>query len=211
VLSDRIQLWSRTAQKIAHDLKTPLASVVLNLRTVQDHLEQQPVEGKEEIYDDLNMMTEELNRIRELTRGFLKFTNLEHPGFQPVKFAVVLEEMFARFENDTVDGVQIATDWDEEIDKIWADPQQIGMVLQILLENAIDAVEGQGCIQISCALAQKLSPSYMSQVKVTVCDSGKGVPEFNRDHIFDPLFSTKKHGTGMGLAVKTLVVSFFCY
>ncbi len=206
VLSDRIQLWSRTVQKIAHDIKTPLASIVLNLRTLQDHLERQPVEGKDEIYDDLNIMAEELNRIRDLTRGFLKFTNLERPKFQPVKFAPILNETLARFENYTVDGVEITTEWDEEIDRIWADPQQIGMVLQILLENAIDAIEGKGNIQIGCVLAQKLLPSYMSEVEVTVSDNGRGVPEAARDHIFDPLFSTKKHGTGMGLAIAKKIV-----
>ncbi|MCG8603921.1 ATP-binding protein, partial [bacterium] len=203
---DRLGTWSKTVQKLAHDIKTPLSSVGLNLKMLQMRLEGLPLARRKQVNDHLEMMQTELERVRDMTKSFLKFASLENPHFQVVSSQEIIENAINKFTTFTNDGVQIQTDLDAEVDEIWADPHQIQLVFHILIENAIDALKGHGLIRISTSMAQSLSTPFRKFLELEFSDTGPGIDPRVGDKIFEPYYTSKSEGTGMGLAIARKII-----
>lgn len=206
ILSDRLRLWSKSIQKIAHDIKTPLSSINLNLKALQIHLENIPSQEREEVDDDINIIRKELNRVQGMTKNFLKFVNLEKPHLQSVSLPGIIERAIKKFTAYTNGEVRIETEIEREVTEIWADPFQIEILFQIIIENAIDAMHGKGLIKISVILAQNLEMPLRRYIQVEISDSGSGFEDGIKNKLFQPYFTTKQDGTGMGLAIAKKIV-----
>ncbi len=206
ILNDRLQVWSRSVQKMVHDIKQPLSSVSLNLKALQMRLEQMEIENREDIRDDLLMMKNELEKVRQITNNFLKFVNLENPHFQWVDLEQTIRHSLERFSSLLNDGLQIELEFDAEVKTIWADPQQLELVLHTLVENAIDAMQGRGHIRVSTLLGRQLDDHFSRMVQIEIADNGPGIDPAIKDKIFEPFFTTKTDGTGMGLAIAKKII-----
>ena len=204
----KIETWSRAVQKMAHDIKTPLSTVNLNLKVLQTRLEHVNLSEEErgELADDIDMMRTELDRIQSMTKNFLKFTNLDRPHFQAFDIGTIIHESVRKHQPYLNTGQDIQVNIDAEVKAVWADPQQIELVLNILLENALSAMQGEGIIQISVTLAQYLDKDFKEHLEVEVADTGPGIAEQDRSKIFEPYFTTKADGTGMGLAIARKII-----
>jgi signal transduction histidine kinase len=73
------------------------------------------------------------------------------------------------------------------------------MALQAVIENAIEALQGEGIILISNALIQKPEENFRSYIEIEITDNGPGISDEIKKKIFEPFFTTKEEGTGMGL------------
>jgi signal transduction histidine kinase len=80
------------------------------------------------------------------------------------------------------------------------------MAFQVFIENAIDALEGKGKIFISSVLAQYLDHPFPEYLEIEIADNGPGIPESIRDTIFEPFYTTKENGTGMGLVIARKII-----
>jgi signal transduction histidine kinase len=210
--SERIKIWSNSAQKIAHEIKTPLSSVIANLEALRMRVDAFLIdkispENYEDINDDLNTMRAELKRISKLTKSFISFTNLEKPNFQIVNVQQIIDHTLSSLKLFTNEKLQILINLDPQYKEIWADSQQMGMVLQIVLENALHALNGEGIIEITTSLAQYLDKPKTSFLEFEVADTGTGIPLTDHDKIFEPFYTTKKEeGTGMGLPIAKKII-----
>jgi len=204
----KLETWSRAVQKMAHDIKTPLSTVNLNLKVLQTRLEHVNLSGDErsELADDIEMMRTELDHIQSMTKNFLKFTNLDKPHLQAFDIGTIIHKAVRKHQPYLNPGQDIQVNIDGEVTAVWADPQQIELVLNILLENALSAMQGKGIIQISVTLAQYLDKDFKEHLEVEVADSGPGIAEQDRSKIFEPYFTTKADGTGMGLAIARKII-----
>ncbi len=198
--AERLKDWSKTSQKIAHDIKSPLSGLALNLKTLQRRVEKLSKGQKDEMSDDIEMMQVELAKIRNLTRKFMQFVDLEKPHFQAVAFEVILKNILKRFAPFSSDGLAVETNIEPDLPLLWADSYLIETVVAILVENAIDALEGKGVIEISASMAQYLDSVQLKVVEIEVADTGAGIDETLKEKIFDLHYSTKLHGSGIGLA-----------
>jgi len=203
---ERWRIWSSTMKKLAHDIKTPLSTILLNIQTIQYKIKELVPQAYAALEQDLNLIRSEVQRVREITKNFLKFSNIETPNFQRISLRYVLNKTLRHFQKYTEGDLEIRLELDEDVDVIWADPQQLEMVFQILIENAIDAIKGQGIILISAVRAQYPEENFAEYVEIDIADSGSGIPEDIRNKIFEPYFTTKKEGTGLGLAIARKIV-----
>ena len=208
VQNDRLKVWSRTVQKMAHDIKTPLSSISVNLSTVKLKLSDLAPEAHSLIEDDLEIMLNEMERVREMTRNFLKFTNLEQPNLSTFSLGLLLQDVLDHFKSyyaqeKTQDMV---LDFDFEPDWIHADYAQIKMVLHALIENALDALKARGQIIISVSDMQRIDRNFENNVEIEIRNNGPAIPAEIRDKIFEPYFTSKKNGTGMGLAIARKII-----
>ena len=206
--SDKIHTWSRAVQKMAHDIKTPLSTVSLNLKVLQTRLGKIQLSEKEkiEISDDIKMMRTELDNIQVMTKNFLKFSNLDKPHFQAFNIQTVIEEAKNKFQAYITEDLVIEVIIDKDVKPIWADPQQIEMVFTILIENALAAVKGRGLININISPVQYLENIFSESLEIEVADTGPGIKEEDKKRIFEPYYSTKSEGTGMGLAIAKKII-----
>ena len=206
--SDKIHTWSRAVQKMAHDIKTPLSTVSLNLKVLQTRLEKMHLSEKEnqELSDDIQMMRTELNNIQSMTKNFLKFSNLDKPHSQAFNISKIIEDARNKFQPYINAELDIQISIDNDVKPVWADPQQIEMVFTILLENSLAAMQGKGLININISTVQYLENIFSESLEIEVADTGPGINEEDRARIFEPYFSTKSEGTGMGLAIAKKII-----
>ncbi|HQV32779.1 MAG TPA: ATP-binding protein [Calditrichia bacterium] len=204
-VAERLQTWSRTARRIAHDIKTPLAAVVLNLDNLKLRLGEESLQTRPAIENDIELMQQELSRIRNMTRQFLKFADLEKPNLQPVALSEIVDKGLAQFRSYDNHKTKFNKDLPPDAIILNADPEQLILVLHVLVENALDALNGQGLITVSATLAQDLI-HQQQMVEFEVTDSGHGIPAELSGRIFEPHVTSKAEGTGMGLAIARKII-----
>ena len=206
VQAERFKTWSKTAQKLAHDIKTPLAAIQLTMQTLQLKLQDAFPEKSEQVAQDFHFLEREIHRIRNITKDFLRFTNLEAPRLRPVSFSRIVESSVSRFMAQYNGRVNFQLDLDPYYDYILADPSQIELVLHILIENAVEAMDGKGQILISTNMVQNLLYLGKKSLEIEIADSGKGISNENLEKVFEPYFTTKPEGTGMGLTIARKII-----
>ncbi|APF19673.1 histidine kinase [Caldithrix abyssi DSM 13497] len=202
----KLQLWSKTIQKMAHDIKTPLSTVQLLVQTARIRLSKHPQNQADEIGKDLDTASQQLSRIREMAKQFLRFTNLERPNLQRVSLRSLLEHTLQRFSFYLDEDLHIEWELDEQHDQIFVDPTLIEMVFQIIIENAIDAMNGKGTILITSNLVENIEENFKKYIEIEFIDNGPGMDKDILKHIFDPFFTTKENGTGMGLTLARKII-----
>ncbi|MBN8707258.1 MAG: HAMP domain-containing histidine kinase [Bacteroidetes bacterium] len=201
----RLQLWSKVMQKMVHDLKTPLSSMSLNLRTLKMKLEESGLEkslGQPELF----LMESEIKRLRDQSRQFLRMVNLEPPKLSSVNLVFLIRQVCDRFSSFFNDGTELTLDLPAEPVYVDLDQAQWEFVFQTLIENSIDALNDGGTLHISLNSIHQLDQDFKPAVEIQVSDSGKGIPKENLDQIFEPYFTTKREGNGLGLAVVKKII-----
>ncbi len=103
--------------------------------------------------------------------------------------------------------VEITREFDLRVPKVWIDKEQMKQVFMNLILNAIQAMKGGGSIVISTRISARNNDELIKEcVQVEIRDTGVGIPEENLEHIFDPFFTSKDEGSGLGLAVSHQIV-----
>jgi signal transduction histidine kinase len=154
----------------------------------------------------MKMMRTELDNIQAMTKNFLKFSNLDKPHFQAFNIKTVIDEAKNKFLAYFSEDFKIEIIIDKDVKPVWADPQQIEMVFTILIENSLAAMSGEGLISIDVSPVQYLENIYSESIEIEVADTGPGIKEEDRRRIFEPYYSTKSEGTGMGLAIAKKII-----
>ncbi|MBZ0200715.1 MAG: hypothetical protein K8H86_12670, partial [Ignavibacteriaceae bacterium] len=193
ILSERQKVLAHSVQKVAHEIKTPLASILLNLDSIEENIG----DNTESVLKDISTSRQEIYRIRNFINSFLKLTNSHLPTFTPIKAELLINNALLRFSSYMAHNIKIEVSGDIH-ENVLCDSSQIEDTLQVFIENAIDAMNGQGKIVIKC---RKLALGNRSYLEFNIADEGMGIDEKIRNSLFDPYTTTKLHGSGMGMAI----------
>ena len=190
--TERLAAVGRLAATVAHEINNPLAAV-----TNLVYLSRQQAVGRE-IREFLTSAEEELRRIAHLTKQTLGFYR-ESKTPIATTLGLVVESTISVFAPRTRNkGVAIRLEIKQD-PEIYAGPSELRQLVGNLLSNSIDAVKSGGRIRIRVSAVSK-SGLFSRGVRLTIADSGSGIPEEVRAQIFEPFFTTKKDvGTGLGL------------
>jgi hypothetical protein len=183
------------ATGLAHEIRNPLAGIAGVIEIVSRDLP--PESAARAVIKDAKEEAIQINRI--LTE-LLETARPKPPQFQVRDIFATAEHavMFARQQAITK-RIMIELHSDEKVPVVNHDPNQINQVLLNLLLNAIQAMDKPGKIHVSLRCDH-------DNALITVADEGKGVPPENLDNIFRPFFTTKGHGTGLGLSLARRIV-----
>ncbi|MCZ7602221.1 MAG: HAMP domain-containing histidine kinase [Melioribacteraceae bacterium] len=198
-------IWSKSIQKIAHDIKTPLSSILLNLKAIGLRLEKVNFIGKDEVVSDIDAMKAELDRINNLTRGFLRFTNIDKPKFKITNLTELIEDVRKSFSFFTNNGIQIEVQIDRSI-YIYADDHQIKEVFQVIIENGIEAMNHSGIISINAEVIDENPDTRCKEVMISISDHGEGMSESALKKVFITTFTSKPTGNGLGLRIAKKII-----
>ncbi|RMG41265.1 MAG: PAS domain S-box protein, partial [Methanobacteriota archaeon] len=207
VLMERQQNWQRNVRKLVHDIKTPLAGVQLKLQSLFMKISENQHLMDEEILKGLEAAHDELLRIRNISKDFLKFSDLQQiqpRALNPQKFLEQCITPFKLYSNEKLKiNLRISPELPEEV--YW-DERQIELLLHIIVENSLDALKGRGMIEVEAKPVSGANQSDVSFVEIRISDNGPGIPPEHQGKIFEPHFTTKKEGTGLGLTFAKQIV-----
>lgn len=194
--ADRERVWAGMARESAHQLGTPLSSLTGWIELLRERGADPMTERA------LDHMTGDLERLERVAHRFERIGRPPHR--QPVNLPDVIERVATYFRArvpSLAHSVVIETHFSEGAAVIEGDPVLLEWAMESLLKNAIDALAGRGGrVQIS------VQP-FPESVRVVVADDGPGVPREIRRRIFDPGFTTKQSGWGLGLALTRRIVT----
>ncbi|HEY3271499.1 MAG TPA: ATP-binding protein, partial [Geothrix sp.] len=184
--------WQEVARRMAHEVKNPLTPIQLTAqrllrRTREGRLDLAAVqEGAETILTEVASLS-------RLVDSFSRFARLPSPQFSPCDPAELLRQVLALYEPNHP-GIKWSIRFQlEPLGAVW-DGDMVKRALINLVDNAVAAVDGQGAVSLSLT-------GEDGNLRFDVEDDGTGVPEGDRDRLFEPYFSTKWKGTGLGLAI----------
>ena len=187
---------------IAHEIRNPLTSLKARLYTLEKHLHLVPAARK-----DTDIISAEILRLERIVRDALSFARPADPKFEPIVADTLLREvqglMATSLESRTV---QLVVDSNSEL-RVRADSGHLKQVLINLIHNAADAIDGAGTVTLrSRAARSTLGGGEIEAVVLEVTDTGKGITPEVEKRLFDPFFSTKETGTGLGLPIAASIV-----
>ena len=199
---ERLESVGVLAGGIAHDFNNLLTAMLHNLALIRADLPQVS-------HPRLTDAEAAILRAQGLTQQLLTFSR----GGEPVRQAVALPELLADALRFALAGSATShrIECDPDLPAVHADPAQLGQVLQNLALNAVQAMAGGGDLQVGAhrtpapGAAEEVPPDT-PWVKLTVSDNGPGIPRDNLERIFDPYFTTRADGTGLGLATVHSIV-----
>ena len=203
VRSEKLISMGRLSAGVAHEIRNPLnamkgAIVYLLRRRPQDTL----------IQEYTQLLLEEVDRLNRFVTEFLHFARQSAPDTVPSNLNELLENTLFLFDEKLKEkSIAVEKDFDHSLPLLQIDPHQMEQVFINLLVNALDAMSKGGNIKISSALENNTKEGISTaQATITMADSGVGISENDMDKIFDPFFSTKETGTGLGLPISLGIV-----
>ncbi len=186
---DRLAAVGQLAAGLAHELRNPMASMsgAIELLSRGRGLS----DGERRL---MEIVMREAERLNALVTDFLAFARPTATQLQPTDVAALADETLGVFRHSpSAARIELLRSGPASL-RIMADPAQIRQVLWNLLQNAADAMSGEGDITVDVGMTQE------GLCRIAVADSGPGIPPNDVEHLFEPFFTTKPHGTGLGLA-----------
>lgn len=197
---ERLAAAGQTAAQFAHEVGTPLNLISCHVELLRDGL-------PETAQSRADIISEQIERISAIVRRMLDRTRAERAEPVPVNLKALVERICdATAPTLEARRVKLKTSFDPDTLLIAGEPDRLQQVFINLINNALDAMPEGGELAIGAGVEPAAGAGQQPQVIVTVADTGCGMSEETRARIFDPLFTTKEEGAGLGLAVVSQVI-----
>jgi signal transduction histidine kinase len=194
--ADRLSAIGQLSASLAHEIRNPLASIDGAANLIES-----PQTPEEMRKGSLAIIHKEIQRLNRLLTSLLDFARPRKPEFQPIDPNRLIDAIINLAGHSAEQkGIALRKDVSASAPSIECDPEQMKQVILNLAINAIQAMTGPGEVLLA---ARALD----SSVLISVSDQGPGVDEENLDKIFNPFFTTKEAGTGLGLSVVHQIVT----
>jgi PAS domain S-box-containing protein len=197
------------AAGVAHEIKNPLGSISIHIQLIKKTVDRglklcmethrsnkdypKPRLGYDSLEKYLNVVTDEIERLNRIVVNFLYTVRPLRLELKPGNIAVLLAELldFYHFELEEA-RIKSETRFSENLPLLLYDERAMKQAFLNLLKNAKEAMDGGGLLTVTADI-------YDDKARVRIQDSGCGIPEEKRDKIFEPYWTTKPNGSGLGL------------
>jgi len=204
--SDRLAAIGELAAGLAHEIKNPLTSLLTFSRHLARRFEDPDFRQK-----FLSVVPRELERINTIVERLLELARPARLTFKPLRLPALLERVLELYgDRLEAQSIRVVRDWRRDVPVVWVDQEALYRALVNLVANALDAMPrgGRLTLRVAWSDAETLASARAGtrRVAVEVEDSGTGIEPADLDRIFNPFFSTKEGGTGLGLALTQKIV-----
>ncbi|MFQ5963758.1 MAG: PAS domain-containing sensor histidine kinase [Candidatus Scalinduaceae bacterium] len=193
IRTEKLAAIGKLASGVSHELRNPLGSIKNAVFFLKRKLSKKELPDiDEKIIQFLDIMDKEIDRSNKIINDLLGFARVAKPKRIPCDIAKVIDEALSRVK--IVNNVKVYKNFQPDLPKVMMDENQIGQVFINMIDNACQAMHDGGELKISTKESNGLA-------EIEFADSGCGISEKKIKKIFDPLFTTKTNGIGMGLAI----------
>jgi nitrogen fixation/metabolism regulation signal transduction histidine kinase len=204
--AERLAAWRDVARILGHEIRNPLTPIRLNVERLKDKYDRSAPDYAEVMNRATATILKEIDALDRLVSEFSEFARLPSPTLKPTDLNCLIEETVAPYRASQP-RVVFESKLDPALPMISLDPQMMHRVFVNLIKNALDALpESGGKISIATALQNIPRNEGKQTAVVTISDNGQGIPEEVIGKVFQPYFTTKTKGTGLGLAVVKQIV-----
>jgi len=211
VRAQRMAAWREVARRIAHEIKNPLTPIQLSSQRIRRRFRGRVADDPEaaRVFDEcVDTISSQVESLRVLVNEFSNFARLPAATLQPDDLNELVREAVASYRG--TEGVTFQTRLAEPLPRVELDRDQMRRVLTNLIDNAVGAVReraredgsGAGTIEL-----RTVHDAPMQTVRLEVADDGPGIRPAARRRLFEPYYSTKDGGTGLGLGIVSRIVA----
>ncbi len=195
---ERIASLGRLSLSVAHEINNPLSGILIYAKLIHKQLQNQDLaeEKKVSVLKHLKLIENEAKRCGDIVKGLLDFSRKDQNDFEPRNINEVLIEAYDLMAHPMkVANISFLHDFSAKDDLIYCSPNQIKQICIALLVNAIEAIRENGEVIFSTN-----NPDGM-HIRIDVTDNGTGISDDDLPHIFEPFYTTKDKGNGIGLGL----------
>jgi len=197
----KAETWQDVARKIAHEVKNPLTPIKLSAeRLRKKYLEKAP--DFDRVFDESSQtIIQQVDGLKGLLDEFAEFARLPRPNPVPQRLEPVIDsviQLYAAAHRE----VRFAKDIPSDLPELPLDREQMKRVFINLFKNAVEVLESGGDIQVTARPTGK-----DGMVRIEVADNGPGISVEDVSRLFEPYFSRKKKGGGLGLAIVERIIA----
>jgi two-component system, NtrC family, sensor histidine kinase HydH len=194
---------------LSHEIRNPLNAAALQLSVLERRVHRLEAARQPPLLEPLTLVKDEIRRLDHILEDFLQFARPREFVPQPVDLVPVVARVLDLLGGDAERrGVRLERDLDP-VPAVAGDEERIRQVLVNLCLNALEAIPPGGLVRVSCRPGEPVPdhPDAPPMVDVFVDDDGPGVPPDQRDRIFEPFFTSKAKGSGLGLSIVHAIVT----
>lgn len=200
--SQKMETLGVMASGLAHEIMQPLQIILATAQNCRLDVERQKATPNM-ILEDLDSIASTVKRIDHIVNHLYVLSKEGKPRYESLSVKTVLEDALAMFREQLKNrGIQVKIDTDPNLPPVYVDKVQLEQVVINLINNARDALEGQPDKRITIGASLQ-----NGQIEISFADTGCGIPPEDRDKIFEPFFSTKEKGSGLGLYIVQDIVN----
>jgi two-component system nitrogen regulation sensor histidine kinase NtrY len=202
IRAQRMAAWREVARRIAHEIKNPLTPIQLSAQRLRKrYLAKLQTEEDGIVFDECTRtIVKQVGELKNMVNEFSNFARMPSSNPAPHQLNEIIQETLVLFQAAHQNVDFEFSPHDLPIFSI--DRDQIKRVLINLIKNSLGAIERDGKIKIQTDYDPKLQV-----VRLEVSDNGCGIPEEDKGKLFEPYYSTKKTGTGLGLTIVNTIIA----
>lgn len=191
--------WAEMARKVAHEIKNPLTPIQLSTEHLLRVYEDKKENFGQALKESISYINNEVENLRKIAQEFLEISKEPHLQKDAFRLDDLLRETIETYKKLLAERIQFREIYEGGDFAFMGDRAKLKIVLRNLLTNAIEAIRGKG--EIVLRLAGR-TDDFVLEIK----DTGSGIDKEILDRIFEPYFSTKDVGTGLGLPISKKIV-----
>jgi two-component system nitrogen regulation sensor histidine kinase NtrY len=195
----RMAAWREVARRIAHEVKNPLTPITLSAQRLKRKYSKQL--GEPVFEECTQTIIDHVDLIRNLVNEFSSFARFPSANPKPCNLVLTIEETIALYREGHPN-IKFEVPNTDNIPPLNLDRQQIKQALINLIDNAIGAIKGDGTISFAVS-----HDPILKRIRIEVADSGPGISNEDKTRLFEPNFSTKKTGMGLGLTIVSTIIA----
>lgn len=200
IQSERLAVVGRMAANVAHEIKNPLGTIVLNAELLDEELDKMGPDRTAEARELLTVIKSEVDRLLEVVEEYLQFARLPKIKLEEGNPNEVINDLLLFLREEVGERkILLVEKLDPRLPPVQLDPKQLRQAFLNIIKNSFEAMPDGGKLTVSTAQRD-------GKAEITVGDTGKGIPEESQDLVFTPFFSTKHGGTGLGLSITSHIV-----
>ena len=207
LISERHSAWENVARKLAHEIKNPLTPIQLSIDRIREKYLDKVGDENKNLSNYLNTMTKQIKDIEHLVNEFSDFARMPKPVFKKIDLNQLISRSISLYELSE-SKTKFLFKKNQKLNLISGDEEQLNRVfinliknsLESLQEKIIENVDFKGKINIDI----REDSDY---IYVAITDNGIGFEKLDKKKMLTPYYTTKKDGTGLGLAVVSKIIS----